>query len=105
MFVAPLMICTMSYSLFQLPSDPSVGSHCGKQSLTAVWLRLRMITLDEPSIWRDSPLIPACEPAPMIVVLLGTFATIVCFCLAAAARRASSSAPSGSRSVPQTAGS
>ncbi len=99
---------TVSYSLFQLPRSPSVGSHCGKQSTGLSRVRLRTMTLSAPLIWRLAPLIAASRPTPMIVVWEGTFTLITASWWAAEARRSPSGLSSGSsvrsRSRPQVSG-
>ncbi|CAM5474489.1 hypothetical protein STENM223S_08317 [Streptomyces tendae] len=98
----------LSYSEFQLPWSPSVGSHCGKQSTGLSKVRLRTMTLSTSLIWRLAPLSAAPRPTPMMVVSAGTFALMDRSCCAAEARRSPSGLSSGSAlrsvSLPQFSG-
>ncbi len=102
-WVAPVSD-TASYSEFQLPVSPSVGSHAGKQSFASVIVIPRMITLLTAFSRSAAPVID--EPGrPMIVVLdpIGMVTRSAWACCDA--RRASSTGPDGSWSRPHTAGS
>src|SRR4051794_7249232 len=93
-----------SYSEFQLPAEPSVGSHAGKQSAASVTSTFRMITLLTP-VRARLPWVSRPPSIPMIVVLLPTLIFTVAPWFLAERARASSSGPLGLVVVPQTAGS
>src|SRR5688500_11350996 len=87
-----------SYAEFQLPCEPSVGAHCGKQSTVSSNETLRMITfigvLPEVELGRMSSHAPrnvAFEPMPKIVVFAGMRTRMRADCADADATRARSS--------------
>src|SRR5512142_249218 len=58
----------LSYWEFQLPAEPSVGSHAGKQSKASSKVMFRMITLSMPFTYTLAPTSVASLPSPTIVV-------------------------------------
>lgn len=89
-----------------MPSSPSVGSHCGKQSSVSANVRLRTMTLPTFWIWSMPPVMPALVPGtPTIVVLAGTLKTMFAACFFCAAARADSWVPEGSLARPYADGS
>src|SRR4030095_6176104 len=95
----------LSYEEFQLPSAPSVGSHCGKQSKASSYVMWRMITFGMLLTRTCALRMRASEPRPTSVVLLVRLTRIRFCCFVCAATRAVSSGPLGTRVRPQVAGS
>jgi hypothetical protein len=93
----------LSYSEFQLPAEPSFGSHDGKQSCASSKYTLRTMTLVTRSMIRLPP--TSFAPfRPKIVVLLPTLIRMRALWLRVDRTRASSTGPLGV-TLPQTAGS